>query len=112
MCTAQSAWYDEQKKVSFGFVAGHVKGLNENGWGCGCYELRFADSSKPRMVVQVTNTGSDLGENHFDIQAPGGGFGIFDGCTKQFDLDTETTWGKRYGGLMAAGMPKSSCRKR
>ena len=29
------------------------------------------------MIVQSTNTGGDLGENHFDIQMPGGGVGIF-----------------------------------
>jgi hypothetical protein len=28
------------------------------------------------LIVQVTNTGGDLGENHFDIQMPGGGVGI------------------------------------
>eukprot|EP00746_Dinoflagellata_sp_MGD_P152437 gnl/MRDRNA2_/MRDRNA2_83670_c0_seq1.p1 gnl/MRDRNA2_/MRDRNA2_83670_c0~~gnl/MRDRNA2_/MRDRNA2_83670_c0_seq1.p1 ORF type:complete len:329 (-),score=36.46 gnl/MRDRNA2_/MRDRNA2_83670_c0_seq1:349-1335(-) len=76
MCNSQSAWYDPVKKMSFGFVAGHVKGLDEKGWCCGCYELRFQNSNLPRMVVQITNTGADLGENHFDIQTAGGGFGI------------------------------------
>ena len=33
-----------------------------------------------RMVVQVTNKGGDLSKAHFDIQIPGGGFGIFNGC--------------------------------
>jgi hypothetical protein len=27
------------------------------------------------MIVQVTNTGDDLGFAHYDIQIPGGGFG-------------------------------------
>lgn len=110
MCTAQSAWYDPAKKMSFGFVAGHVKGLNEKGWCCGCYELRFQNSNLPRMVVQITNTGADLGENHFDIQVPGGGFGIFDGCTKQWGAPAGS-WGKRYGGVMASGWGKAGCRK-
>jgi hypothetical protein len=49
------------------------------------------------MVVQVTNTGGDLSSNHFDIQMPGGGFGIFDGCTSQWP-GSEGKWGNRYGG--------------
>ena len=32
------------------------------------------------MVVQVTNKGGDLSKAHFDIQIPGAGFGIFNGC--------------------------------
>jgi hypothetical protein len=41
------------------------------------------------MIVQVTNTGGDLGQlspNHFDLAMPGGGVGLFpQGCAKQFD---------------------------
>lgn len=47
------------------------------------------------MVVQSTNTGGDLGENHFDIQMPGGGVGIFDGCTPQWGALA----GAQYGGI-------------
>jgi len=68
------------------------------------------------MVVQVTNTGGDLGSNvsaelpvpngilrltflpsqHFDLQMPGGGVGIFNGCASQFG-----SWngGQQYGGV-------------
>ena len=49
------------------------------------------------MIVQVTNTGGDLGNNHFDLQMPGGGFGIFDACTNQFG--SSYSWGQRYGGV-------------
>jgi hypothetical protein len=51
-----------------------------------------------KMVVQVTNTGSDLTENHFDIQIPGGGVGIFNGCSGQFGAPNDG-WGARYGGI-------------
>mmetsp|Transcript_44820 Transcript_44820/g.82464 ORF Transcript_44820/g.82464 Transcript_44820/m.82464 type:complete len:398 (+) Transcript_44820:35-1228(+) len=111
MCSNQQPWLDAPLKLSFGYAAGHVKGLKESDFCCACYELRFTDSNLPRMVVQVTNTGSDLGENHFDIQAPGGGFGIFDGCTKQWSLSSKTAWGARYGGLMAAGLGKKGCKR-
>ncbi len=47
--------------------------------------------------MQVTNTGGDLGNNHFDLQMPGGGVGIFDGCSSQFP--GSYSWGQRYGGV-------------
>lgn len=50
------------------------------------------------MTVQVTNTGDDLEPGHFDIQMPGGGVGIFNGCSSQFKSPTDG-WGDRYGGI-------------
>jgi len=47
------------------------------------------------MVVQSTSTGGDLGDNHFDLAIPGGGVGLFDGCTPQFG----GLPGQRYGGI-------------
>lgn len=47
------------------------------------------------MVVQSTSTGGDLGSNHFDLNIPGGGVGIFDGCSPQFG----GLGGQRYGGV-------------
>ena len=49
------------------------------------------------MIVQVTNTGGDLGSNHFDLQMPGGGVGMFDGCSRQFP--GSFSWGAQYGGV-------------
>lgn len=48
------------------------------------------------MVVQSTNTGGDLSGNQFDLQMPGGGVGIFDGCASQFG---QSLPGERYGGI-------------
>ncbi len=45
----------------------------------------------------MTNTGGDLGVNHFDLAMPGGGFGMFDGCTRQFG--SGYSWGAQYGGV-------------
>lgn len=50
------------------------------------------------MIVQVTNTGNDLEPGHFDIQIPGGGVGIFNGCVNQFKTAIDG-WGNRYGGI-------------
>lgn len=58
------------------------------------------------MVVQSSNTGGDLGNNHFDIQIPGGGVGLFDGCTPEFGGIP----GQQYGGVSSRdecnGMPE------
>jgi hypothetical protein len=51
------------------------------------------------LIVQVTNTGGDLGNNHFDLQMPGGGVGIFDGCSSQFPTVSKSFWGQQYGGV-------------
>lgn len=47
------------------------------------------------MLVQSVNTGSDLADNQFDLQIPGGGTGIFDGCSSQFG----GIGGNQYGGI-------------
>jgi hypothetical protein len=54
--------------------------------------------SGKKMVVQATNTGGDLGDNHFDLAIPGGGVGIFNGCTAQFGAPS-SGWGQQYGGI-------------
>ena len=39
-----------------------------------------------------------MGDNHFDLQIPGGGVGIFNGCQSQFNAPSDG-WGQRYGGV-------------
>ncbi|KAF3359111.1 hypothetical protein VdG1_02673 [Verticillium dahliae VDG1] len=72
--------------VAFGFAATAINGGSEASWCCACYALTFTNGpvAGKKMVVQSTNTGGDLGNNHFDIMMPGGGLGIFDGCSPQF----------------------------
>jgi hypothetical protein len=67
---------------------------------CACYELEFQNGplSGRRAVTQVTNSGTDLGAKHFDLMMPGGGFGIFNGCTGPSG-QSESAWGARYGGV-------------
>lgn len=48
--------------------------------------------------MQATNTGSDLGSNHFDLAIPGGGVGIFNGCTAEWGAPSGG-WGAQYGGI-------------
>eukprot|EP00661_Eupelagonemidae_sp_cell13_P001598 gene1598-4714_t len=76
MCADQQPW-EVDSTLAYGFAASNVD--------CGvCYEMEFTSTALAqkgkRMVLQVTNKGGDLGSMHFDIQLPGGGFGIFNGC--------------------------------
>lgn len=46
------------------------------------------------LIVMVTNTGSDFGENHFNLQIPGSGWGLFNGCISQFP--NNNSWDALY----------------
>lgn len=49
--------------LSYGFAAAHVKGKKEADLCCKCYQLTFTSGPVhgKKMIVQVTNTGDDLG---------------------------------------------------
>ncbi|ELU42759.1 glycosyl hydrolase family 45 domain-containing protein [Rhizoctonia solani AG-1 IA] len=87
--------------LSYGFAAVKLQGGAESTWCCQCYELTFTSGpvSGKKMIVQTTNTGGDLGNNHFDLMIPGGGVGIFgQGCASQYGAPS-TGWGAQYGGV-------------
>lgn len=107
MCNNNQPWAINDN-LAYGFAAASLAGSNEAGWCCGCYELTFTSGpvEGKKLVVQVTNTGGDLGANHFDLQIPGGGVGIFNGCQTQWNAPSEG-WGARYGGISSA----SECSK-
>lgn len=89
------------KNMTYGFAAVNLKNMTERDWCCKCYRLRFQHPmlTGKEMIVQITNTGWDLHANHFDIAIPGGGEGIFQGCTKQY---LNYSGGNRYGGVSSA----------
>jgi len=68
MCSNQSPWAVNET-VAYGWAAVNIAGSNEANWCCACYELTFTSGpvQGKKMVVQATNTGGDLGNNHFDI---------------------------------------------
>lgn len=67
-CTAAYTCNNNQpwavnSSLSYGFVAAVITGQGESASCCACYELTFTSGpvNGKKMVVQVTNTGSDLG---------------------------------------------------
>lgn len=97
MCTKQQPWV-VNKTLAYGFTAVSFKGGAETNLCCSCWLLKFEGKLAGKsMIVQYTNTGGDLKENHFDIEIPGGGTGVFPmGCDRQWNA-TSNGWGKRYG---------------
>jgi len=100
MCEAQQPWAVSDA-LSYGFAAAALPGGESNSC-CKCYAITFKDPPirGKQLVVQVTNTGADVGSNQFDLQIPGGGVGIFDACTNMYGLPAGSNgWGKQYGGI-------------
>lgn len=81
--------------LSYGFAA-----FSRPNSCCKCYQLTFTNTAVAgkTMIVQATNTGDDLGQGHFDLMIPGGGVGIFNGCSAQWGAPSDG-WGQRYGGV-------------
>ncbi|ORY36046.1 endoglucanase-5, partial [Neocallimastix californiae] len=102
MCSNNQPWAVNDN-VAYGFVAAGFNGGSQKDWCCTCQRLEFTSGpiAGKQMVVQITNTGGDLSNNHFDIQMPGGGVGIFNGCSSQFGAPKDG-WGDRYGGVKSA----------
>nr|QCF40874.1 glycoside hydrolase family 45 protein [Diabrotica virgifera virgifera] len=86
--------------LAFGWAAASFQGGVDTSKCCHCILLSFKDQlAGKQMLVQIVNTGSDLNENQFDLQIPGGGVGIFNlGCMTQWGTG-EDGWGRRYGGV-------------
>jgi hypothetical protein len=99
MCNNQQP-FAINSTLAYGFAAASIAGSGESQSCCSCMLLTFNDgpAAGKQMVTQITNTGSDLGSNHFDIAIPGGGVGIFrEGCKNQWGV--ENGWGAIYGGV-------------
>ncbi|KAL6607523.1 hypothetical protein LY90DRAFT_460043 [Neocallimastix californiae] len=100
MCEDQQPWAVSDV-LSYGFAAAALPG-GESESCCACYAITFSEPPirGKQIVVQVTNTGADVGSNQFDLQIPGGGVGIFDACTNMYGLPAGSNgWGKKYGGV-------------
>ncbi len=62
-CNNNQPFFVGDNNVAYGFAAAYLTGQTESGWCCACYELTFTSGpvNGQKMVVQVTNTGGDLG---------------------------------------------------
>ena len=99
VCTNTAPWAINDQ-LAYGWAAAHLTGKSESDWCCACYQLTFTSTAiaGKQMIVQVINTGGDLGNNHFDLQIPGGGVGLNNACTSQWGAPPNG-WGQQYGGV-------------
>jgi Glycosyl hydrolase family 45 len=67
-CSNESPWAVNDN-LAYGYAAVNIVGGSEASWCCACYELTFTSGpvSGKKMIVQATNTGSDLAGNQFDL---------------------------------------------
>ncbi|QDS75814.1 hypothetical protein FKW77_000327 [Venturia effusa] len=116
MPAEQAAWGDAftcrntapwavSDQLAYGFAAVKIGWKNQWDTCCSCYHLTFTSTAiaGKTMIVQATNTGTDLIENQFDIMIPGGGVGIFGNhaCERQWG---EIDMGDQYGGFKGREM--------
>jgi Glycosyl hydrolase family 45. len=93
---------------NLGFAFGAVPGAGPN--VCGrCFLLEFTGTGKyetkknhrllanKKLIVMASNIGYDVAGGQFDVMIPGGGVGIFNGCSDILG----TNLGAQYGGLLS-----------
>jgi hypothetical protein len=94
--------------LSYGWAA------TSSGDICGrCFELEFTGEGYyawspgaeaiqgKKMIVQAINIGYDVEGGQVDIMVPGGGVGLYDGCSIQWGIPASEL-GVQYGGLLSA----------
>ena len=92
---------------NLGFAFAAVPG--GSGKICGrCFELKFTGSGKyettknhqmlkdKKLIVMASNIGNDVAGGQFDVMIPGGGVGLFNGCSDILGNNL----GDQYGGLL------------
>jgi hypothetical protein len=96
-CNNQKPWA-VNNKLAYGFAAASIETGKER--CCSCYKLVFTSDpvQGKTMIVQMTNSRSDVSTNQFDLQIPGGGVGLFNGCRSQWNSLGEG-WSQTYSGV-------------
>jgi hypothetical protein len=114
MCYGYAPWAVSDT-LAYGFVA-----APSSSYTCGrCYQLQFTGTghdgnnagvqslSGKTMIVQVTNSGSDVDAGQFDLLVPGGGVGANPGaCQTQWGT---TDLGSTYGGFLTTCNGDAAC---
>jgi hypothetical protein len=111
-------------KIAYAFAA--TPGANPRGLCGTCFKATFpgvdhltrADPGSAALAaagktlyVMATNVGRDVTTNQFDVMIPGGGVGLFDACSRQWNVSArarsaaagaggEPLLGAQYGGLL------------
>ncbi|KAF2688485.1 carbohydrate-binding module family 1 protein [Lentithecium fluviatile CBS 122367] len=95
-CSDLSPWA-ASNDLAYGWAGVNLAASNESSWCCSCYSLTFTSGpvNGKKMIVQVTNTGNDLGDDQFDLAIPGGG----QGATRGKEFARDDIWGAEYGGV-------------
>jgi hypothetical protein len=107
---AFACYDDAPRAISNCLSYGHIAKANPNCGGCFRIQFTGTGNSNPndigskliqgkQMIVKVTNTGSDVAGNQFDLMIPGGGVGLFNACSRQWNTDD---LGAQYGGFLSA----------
>ncbi|CAI4218634.1 unnamed protein product [Parascedosporium putredinis] len=101
-CCKPSPWAVDDN-LAYGWAAVRINGQTESDWCCACYELTFTSGpvNGKKMIVQATNTGGDLGENHFDIAVSADArrrCRHFQRLHRPVGI-APNGWGERYGGI-------------
>ncbi|KAF2789279.1 carbohydrate-binding module family 1 protein [Melanomma pulvis-pyrius CBS 109.77] len=97
-CSDLSPWA-VSNDLSYGYAGVNLAATNETAWCCSCYQLSFTSGpvNGKKMIVQVVNSGTDLGNDQFDLAIPGGGQGNTQGCSVEWGKPD--IWGAPYGGV-------------
>lgn len=100
-CNSNQPFISVNSTMAYGFAAASIQGMSEKDRCCACFKIDFTSGAVAgkSMVVQITNSGGDLGYNQFDLQIPGGGVGLFNGCSPQWNAPYPDAWGGKYGGV-------------
>ncbi|XP_023029506.1 endoglucanase [Leptinotarsa decemlineata] len=98
MCNNQQN-YAVNDTFAYGYVAASFTGGVDYSYCCACVLLSFKSGLEGKyMLAQITNAGSDLHANQFDIAIPGGGVGLHNGCDLQWHSGPDG-WGDRVMGI-------------
>lgn len=106
----------DDPNLAYAFAA--VPGTNQQGTCGTCFEVLFTGTGyysandagcqalvNKRLIVQATNIGHDVSSNQFDVMIPGGGVGLYDACTTQWQIEERgLDLGAQYGGFASQCM--------
>jgi hypothetical protein len=92
-------------KLAYGFVKASAEAESFTCGDCLQFELVGVEDGKT-MVVQVSDIGTDVAATSFAIMIPGGGVGMYDGCSEQWGVSRDQL-GSQFGGFHTTCLAQS-----